>query len=155
MATGPWRAAPWRVWAPACRDLGGLGGGQGWWRRLRPGEGNGVNLLGLDQLWVSQDISPCRSLCPGRALMMHQGCTDHCALPPCCRRCPPRDEGTSWRKRVHIAPGYVDLPRAAHAKCLLIKSIASRAIIWQAQPGMAASWSVLALVHAPPGRSNM
>ena len=81
--------------------------------------------------------------------MMHQGCANSCVLPPCWKRCPPRDEGTSWGQGVHVAPGYVDLPRAARMKCL-IKSIASRAIIWQAPPGKAASWSMLARVGAPP-----
>jgi len=61
----PWKAAPWRPWAPACPDLGGLVGmglaeeAKGWGGEL------GDSFLGLSQFWVSQNILPHHSLWPG------------------------------------------------------------------------------------------
>lgn len=40
---------------------------------------------------------------------------------------------------VHIAPEHMDLPKAAHTRCV-IKSVDSRAGVWRVQPGMTVCW---------------
>lgn len=105
---------------------------QGWGKKLR------ASLLELGQLCLPGPLptpQPVARMFSGGVPGLHRPLR----ITPVLEEMPSQRQCDLLRQGVHITSGHMDLPKAAHTRCV-IKSVASRAGVWRVQPGMTVCW---------------